>query len=69
MICPTCQTTELMVNGMNPESGIITYVCWNPRCPAYKQAFTATGEATTTLITEEVPKEVATNGTSQEVQA
>ena len=57
MICPVCSNTELMVNGVNPD-GLITYVCWNPACPHYKQAFTATGEATTTLITEETPKEV-----------
>jgi hypothetical protein len=43
-----------MVNGVNSE-GFISYVCWNPGCPMYKQAFTATGEATTTLITDELP--------------
>jgi hypothetical protein len=54
MICPTCGNTELMVNGVS--NGLISYVCWNPNCPNKKQAFTATGEATTTLITERPPE-------------
>ena len=40
---------------MNPDTGQISYVCWNPKCSMYKQAFTATGESTATLITDEPP--------------
>lgn len=58
-LCPHCNETQLMVNGMNPNSGIVSYVCWNPRCSMYKQAFTATGEATTTLITDQPPDRAA----------
>jgi hypothetical protein len=52
--CPHCNNTELMVNGVS--NGLISYVCWNPPCPMHKQAFTATGESTTTLITDQPPE-------------
>jgi hypothetical protein len=53
MLCPYCNDKELMVNGMNPETGAITYVCWNPKCEMYKRAFYATGGEADRLIKDQ----------------
>ena len=53
-MCPYCNKTAILVDGVN-KAGKISYVCRNPDCRMYKQAFYATGEEAPTTITEEDP--------------
>lgn len=55
-LCPHCNDSALLVNGVDPQ-GRISYVCRNPRCPMYLQAFYATGTEAETLVKEREVKD------------
>ena len=52
MLCPKCNN-EVYVDHVVQSADTITYVyvCVNPNCEAYKQAFTLLGGQTDTQIT------------------
>ncbi len=45
MLCQTCKITELMVDSVikDGDTTKYVYVCMNPQCADYKQAFTLDG--------------------------